>query len=101
MMILLESIFTSQNETYIKLNKVKVDMTESKKLDARGLFCPEPIFKTNIELAKMQTGETLLVLSDDPMVEIDMKEYCSKYGYELLDMKKTDNDFEFTIKKSR
>ena len=49
----------------------------------------------------MQTGETLIVLADDPMVEIDMKDYCSKYGYEVLDMKKTDNDFEFTIKKSR
>jgi TusA-related sulfurtransferase len=76
-------------------------MTEVKKLDARGLFCPEPVFKTNIELAKMQTGETLLVLVDDPMAEIDMKDYCSKHGYEVLDMKKTDNDFEFTIKKSR
>ena len=100
-MILLELIFTSQNERYIKLKGENVDMTEAKKLDARGLFCPEPGFKTNIELAKMQTGETLIVLADDPMVEIDMKDYCSKYGYEVLDMKKTDNDFEFTIKKSR
>ena len=76
-------------------------MTEVKKLDARGLFCPEPVFKTNIELAKMQTGETLLVLVDDPMAEIDMRDYCNKSGYDILDMKKTDNDFEFTIKKSR
>jgi len=35
------------------------------------------------------------------MVEIDMRDYCNKSGYEILDMKKTDNDFEFTIKKSR
>ena len=75
-------------------------MTEAKKLEARGLFCPEPIFKTSIELAKIQVGETLLVLADDPMVEIDMKAYCHKSGYDILDMKKTDNDFEFTIKKS-
>ena len=100
-MILLETIFTSQNERYIKLKGENVDMTEAKKLDARGLFCPEPVFKTNIELAKIQTGETLIVLADDPMVEIDMKDYCHKCGYDILDMKKTDNDFEFTIKKSR
>ena len=74
-------------------------MVEAKKLDARGLFCPEPIFKTSIELQKLQSGEVLIVLTDDPMSEVDMTNFCSKRGYELLDMEKTDKDFKFTIKK--
>ena len=68
-------------------------------LDARGLFCPEPVFKTSIELEKLQSGEVLTVFTDDPMSEIDITAFVLKRGYELLDMKKTDKDFIFTIKK--
>jgi len=68
-------------------------------LDARGLFCPEPVFKTSIELQKMQSGEVLTVLTDDPMSEVDITDFCNKRGYELLNMEKTDIDFKFTIKK--
>jgi len=40
-----------------------VEISESgKKLDVRGMFCPEPMFKTNIELQKMQVGEILTFL---------------------------------------
>ena len=33
-------------------------MSESaeKKLDATGLFCPEPVFRTKIEIERMQVG---------------------------------------------
>ena len=72
---------------------------KTNELDARGLFCPEPVFKTSIELQKLQSGEILIVLADDPMSEVDITSLCSKRGYELLDMEKTDNDFKFTIKK--
>ena len=68
-------------------------------LVARGLFCPEPVFKTSIELQKLQSGEVLTVLADDPMSEIDITDFCNKRGYELLGMEKTDKDFKFTIKK--
>ena len=44
-------------------------------LDARGLFCPEPVFKTSIELQKMQSGEVLTVITDDPMSEIDITDF--------------------------
>ena len=72
---------------------------KTNELDARGLFCPEPVFKRSIELQKLQSGEILIVLADDPMSEVDITSFCSKRGYELLDMEKTDNDFKFTIKK--
>ena len=38
----------------------------ARKLDAVGLFCPEPVFRTKIEMEQMQVGEKLLVLADDP-----------------------------------
>ena len=77
-----------------------IEISESgKTLDARGLFCPSPVMQTNVELSKMQVGEILTVLTDDPAAEDDITEFCSKRGHELLEMKKNDKDLEFTIKK--
>ena len=73
----------------------------SKKIDVRGLFCPSPVMQTNVELAKMQVGEILTVLADDPASEDDITEFCKTRGHELLELKKNENDLEFTIKKIR
>ena len=75
-------------------------MSESeKKLDVRGLYCPSPALQTTVELSKMQVGQTLVVLADDPSAEDDITELCYKRGHELLELKKNGNDLEFTIKK--
>ena len=76
------------------------NMSESqKKLDATGLFCPEPVFRTKIEMEKMQVGEVLNVLADDPAAEDDISRWVTRNGHELLEMKKNDNVLEFSIKK--
>ena len=72
-----------------------------RKLDVRGLYCPSPALQTTVELSKMQVGEILTVLADDPAAEDDITELCHKRGHELLELKKNDTDLEFTIKKIR
>ena len=77
-----------------------IEISESgKKLDVRGMFCPSPALQTTVELSKMQVGEILTVLADDPAAEDDITELCHKRGPELLELKKNDKDLEFTIKK--
>jgi TusA-related sulfurtransferase len=77
-----------------------VEISESgKTIDVRGLYCPSPAQQTVVELSKMQTGEILTVLADDPDAENDITELCHKRGHELLELKKNGNDLEFTIKK--
>ena len=77
-------------------------MSESeKKLDVRGLYCLSPVMQTVVELAKMQTGQTLVVLADDPAAEDDISDMCRTRGHELVDLKKNGNDLEFIIKKIR
>jgi len=49
----------------------------------------------------MQVGEILTVLADDPASEDDITEFCKTRGHELLELKKNENDLEFTIKKIR
>lgn len=76
-------------------------MTETveKKLDATGLFCPEPVFRTKIEIEKMRVGEILTVSADDPAAEDDISRWVNRNGHELLKMSKDGNTITFQIKK--
>jgi TusA-related sulfurtransferase len=79
-----------------------VKISESgKKLDVRGLYCPSPALQTTVELSKMQIGEILTVLADDPAAEDDITDLCRTRGHELLELKKNGTDLEFSIKKIR
>jgi tRNA 2-thiouridine synthesizing protein A len=71
----------------------------AKKLDATGLFCPEPVFRTKIEIEKMQVGEVLTVSADDPAAEEDISRWVKRNGHELLDLQKNGNVITVTIKK--
>ncbi len=70
-----------------------------KTFDARGLFCPEPVFRTKIELEKMQVGDLLTVLADDPAAEDDISRWVNRQGHELVKIDVKENEIEFLIKK--
>ena len=76
-------------------------MSESteKKLDATGLFCPEPVFRTKIEVERMRVGEIIIVSADDPAAEDDLSRWVNRSGHELLDMSKAGETITFKIKK--
>ena len=76
-------------------------MSESseKILDATGLFCPEPVFRTKIEIEKMRVGEVLTVSADDPAAEDDISRWVNRNGHELLNMSKEGDKITFKIKK--
>jgi TusA-related sulfurtransferase len=76
-------------------------MSESveKKLDATGLFCPEPVFRTKIEIERMQVGEIITVSADDPAAEEDISRWVTRNGHELLDLSKDGVIMSFQIKK--
>ena len=77
-----------------------VEISESNKtIDVRGLYCPSPALQTTVELSKMQVGEILTVLADDPAAEDDITDLCRTRGHELVQLNKNGSDLEFTIKK--
>jgi len=71
----------------------------NRSLDCIGLFCPEPVFRTRLELDKLSTGQVLEVIADDPAAEEDIKSLVKRTGQELLELKKEGNRFRFLIKK--
>jgi tRNA 2-thiouridine synthesizing protein A len=78
------------------INKIDV-----KTIDVRGLYCPEPVFRTKIEIEKMTKGEILKIISDDPDSEEDISRWTNRNGHELVSLNKNNNDLEFTIKKAK
>jgi len=57
------------------------------------------VFRTKIEIEKMQVGDILTVLADDPAAKDDISRWVTRNGHELLGVQKNDKDLEFSIKK--
>jgi TusA-related sulfurtransferase len=68
-------------------------------LDCIGLYCPEPVFKTRIELDELKVGETLEVLADDPAAESDIRSLVKNLEQELISVSKEGNTVRIVIKK--
>ena len=60
---------------------IKADKT----LDCLGLFCPEPVFKTRIQLDEMEIGETLEITADDPAAKSDIENLAKNLGQEVVE----------------
>jgi len=70
-------------------------------LDCIGLYCPEPVFKTRLELDEMKVGETLEVLADDPAAESDIRSLVKNLGQELVEVAKKGDTVQILIRKVR
>jgi tRNA 2-thiouridine synthesizing protein A len=77
------------------------DIGFRKVIDVRGLYCPEPVFRTKIEIEKMTIGEKLKVVADDPQSEEDISMWVNRNGHELISIGKKEADLEFIIKKAK
>ena len=75
--------------------KSKPDRT----LDCVGLYCPEPVFKTRLELDEMKIGETLEVLADDPAAESDIRSLVKNLEQELVSVVRKGDQVQIMIKK--
>ncbi|MGA9387636.1 MAG: sulfurtransferase TusA family protein [Candidatus Bathyarchaeia archaeon] len=70
-----------------------------RKLDCLGLYCPEPVFKTRMELDEMKKGEILEVLADDPAAEEDIKSLVKHLEQKIVSINKDGSTVRILIKK--
>lgn len=73
----------------------------NRKLDCLGLYCPEPVFRTRMELDEMKVGEVLEVLADDPAAEDDIRSLVKNLGQEIVSVTKTGKQVQILIRKVR
>ena len=76
-------------------NQTKPD----RNLDCIGLYCPEPVFRTRQEIDKLDVGEVLEVIADDPAAEEDIPRLVKRLGLEIVEMRKEKDQIHFFIKK--
>jgi len=76
-------------------DKPKVDRT----LDCIGLYCPEPVFRARQELDKLNVGQVLEMIADDPAAEADIPTLVKRTGHQVLKVWKEGNQIHFLIKK--
>ncbi|MDH5447477.1 MAG: sulfurtransferase TusA family protein [Candidatus Bathyarchaeota archaeon] len=97
--IIVNLFLTLNRETLGKTLKknAKADRT----LDCLGLFCPEPVYRTRLELDKMKVGETLEIWADDPAAERDIQSLTKRLGHEIVETRKEGSKLYFLIKKGR
>jgi tRNA 2-thiouridine synthesizing protein A len=69
-------------------------------LDARGLFCPEPVMLLHKKIRDIKAGEKVTVIATDPSTTRDIPKFCHFLGHELLETKTEDKEFIFVIVKA-
>ncbi len=77
-------------------SEVKVAST----LDMTGYFCPEPVIRTNEEIASVEVGEVLEMLADDPSSIPDITSWAKRTGHELISADESDGVFRFLIRRT-
>lgn len=72
----------------------------SQTLDARGLFCPEPVMLLHKTIKDVEVGEVLQVLATDPATERDIAKFCRFLGHELISTVEQDKEYHFLLRKN-
>jgi tRNA 2-thiouridine synthesizing protein A len=68
-------------------------------LDAKGLFCPEPVMLLHNQIRDMSNGETVQVLATDPSTQRDIPKFCAFLGHELLEQSEFDGNYRYLLRK--
>ncbi|MDB5658096.1 MAG: response regulator SirA [Cypionkella sp.] len=69
-------------------------------LDVQGMLCPLPVIRAKKSLKSLNVGETLLVITTDPVALIDIPHMCTQLGHTLLQTRDTDTGHSFLIEKA-
>jgi len=68
-------------------------------LDARGLFCPEPVMLLHKKMRELAVGNVLQVLATDPSTQRDIPKFCTFLEHELMEQQVQDGEFIYRIRK--
>ena len=72
-------------------------------INTTGLRCPLPLLKVQKNINSLRKNREALIITDDPMAEIDLKHFCLNNNYFLKEIKNNQDSDEqfFSIKKDQ
>ncbi len=68
-------------------------------LDARGLFCPEPVMLLHTRILDVAEGGVLKVIATDPSTTRDIPRFCQFLNHELLESQEEDDLYLYFIRR--
>lgn len=83
-------------------NNAPGEPVSAAELDARGLFCPEPVMLLHNRIADIDEGQVLKVIATDPSTTRDIPRFCQFLNHELLESTESGGDtseFVFFIRR--
>ena len=72
-------------------------MEPTHNLDVLGQYCPVPVSQARKALSKLDGGNVLLVISDDPETIHDMPMLIERLGHNLVDVQESAGEIQFII----
>lgn len=70
-------------------------------LDARGLFCPEPVMMLHNRINDVEPGGILRVVATDPSTTRDIPRFCQFLGHELVGQTESEDLFVYLIRRGQ
>ena len=70
------------------------------RIDARGLYCPIPVYKTRQAVLEAKPDQVVEILADDPAAEEDIRRWAKRTGNTVLEFEDCDDYIRFLIKKT-
>lgn len=66
-------------------------------LDARRMFCPMPVIRTQDKIKELTPGDILEVVCTDPGALNDIPAWCRINGHTVINTKESDDEVIVTI----
>jgi len=80
---------------------VASEIPSDAEIDCMGLYCPLPISMTKEEIEKIEVGQVLKVVADDPAAEEDIKRWAKRAGQLLLRFEREGTVLTFYIRRMK
>ena len=68
-------------------------------LDARGLYCPEPVMMLHNRITDVPVGGVLKVIATDPSTTRDIPRFCQFLNHSLVHSEESDHEFFYFIRR--
>ena len=68
-------------------------------LDARGLYCPEPVMLLHNKIRDIPAGTLLRLTATDPSTQRDVPKFCLFLGHELVSSTDDAGEYVYLIQK--
>jgi tRNA 2-thiouridine synthesizing protein A len=73
--------------------------TPDRHVDARRLYCPEPVMLLHKAVREVEDGQLIELLATDPSTQRDVPKFCHFLGHELLEQTQDGELFRYMIRK--